>query len=144
MRQPEERRCYRCGKCCQDIILIISPEKMEEIRQSSISTENVTNAKNLVFLFEKTICVDGRQTNPSWKYHYRCTRFIPHQDGSGRCAIHKTEKPFMCRVFPFPLEKHEGNKHIEQEFLAKRNYPSHYQGCGYNRDDENPTNERQE
>ncbi len=50
----------------------------------------------------------------------------------------------MCVIFPYPPEKYYALDYVKNEYLLNLDYPSHYQGCGYNKYDENPSDERQE
>jgi Fe-S-cluster containining protein len=140
-RTVEERTCNHCGKCCQDILLHVSPEEMEHIRKGEHPRYNGNEGNEKVA--QMVIYVKTEEVRfldkviTGQKYHYKCTNYIQRPDGKGECGIYET-RPTMCRIFPF--SEHWGGTTEEQhrEHLEKNPFVAPYEGCSYNATDEKP------
>lgn len=138
-RTIEERTCNQCGKCCQDVMLNISPAEMEQVKNGThpklVTPENQKVAAMLIFTKEEKVRIWNKDTGEQ-KYHYSCTNFILHEDGKGHCGIYDT-RPIMCIWFPFS-NGWQKTEERQKKYLESYPFPSQYQGCSYNINDNKP------
>ena len=131
-----ERKCLRCGQCCNDVQLKVSPENMERFRLNTAAGEAHIVSLMLEYKFKASskIIQNGIITESPLVYHYRCNKVIQESSGLWFCTI-QDRKTKMCTDFPVYFCKTPAER---EEKIAKFDYPSQYKGCGYNVDDKDP------
>jgi hypothetical protein len=117
------------GKCCEDIGLFVSPQRLEisyqiflrgakahsstdPIYSCSSYNDNVVNAYEdihliypmLEYIKQDYIHPDGNTKQDRVVFHYRCRH---HCQKTGKCLIH-TIKPRMCLSYPVNVCHYEG------------------------------------
>jgi len=93
-------KCNRCGKCCSEFWIPISPNDLEQRYVRWLSGENSRNDDmHLLYPMLKftgtSATIDG-----VIKYHYSCIHLKQIEDNLYKCSIY-AHRPDICRNFPF-------------------------------------------
>ena len=121
-------KCKRCGKCCEDVQLVISPKELE----ASYKAWHESDKSHSVRIFQEIYLLFPMlefkfYDRHAGRWHYRC-KHLTHENGLAKCTIYKY-RPAMCSGFPF----YDHSKEVRMGLEQSQDEPSQYEGCGYNR-----------
>lgn len=87
--------CARCGACCEDISVKVSPEQFVAKAEVEQATEGYPGHDSATFVVAHWTPLSGPSQHG--QYNYRCRRY----DADARLCTAWDDRPQVCRGFPF-------------------------------------------
>ncbi len=127
-RDIKDRNCSKCGLCCLNIKMNITPEQFEinKIKHKNIDNDYTSFLRLLEY----------KNKNEKGEFIYYCSNLDKE---TLLCKVYEN-RPIVCRNYPFNYISSDKIilQEEKEESIKTKDYLSDIKGCTYNIDDEEP------
>jgi len=117
-----ENKCIRCGECCKNLILSISPDRLKLVAERP---ELGMSNDDLLYSIWKL--VESGKANDKYEFdwwRYECKELTIDKNGLATCGIQEI-KPTTCASYPWDAKLFDKNGNLKGE--------DRFPNCGFNK-----------